>query len=143
MNMTTESDRPLGLGLSEGLGGARPMLNNRRKMMMGRSELCAWLRANSSGIYRPAAEAADEIEHLAAAKDQHFAQAMENGAKANAYREALEHVVRVMGPKAPPCCDGCETERTEALSTARDVLAPPNAVLTGPARRPQRGEPLP
>lgn len=56
---------------------------------MGRTELCAWLRANSSGIYRPAAEAADEIEHLAAAKDQHFAQAMENGAKANELRKVL------------------------------------------------------
>ena len=57
--------------------------------MMGRSELCAWLRANSSGIYRPAAEAAEEIEHLAASKDQHFAQAMENGARANELRDAL------------------------------------------------------
>ena len=28
-------------------------------------ELCTWLRANSSGVYRPAAEAADVIEHLA------------------------------------------------------------------------------
>lgn len=27
-------------------------------------ELCAWLRENSSGIYRPAAEAADRIERL-------------------------------------------------------------------------------
>ena len=61
--------------------------------MMGRTELCAWLRANSSGIYRPAAEAADEIEHLAAAKDQHFAQAMENGAKTNEMRAALERLI--------------------------------------------------
>ena len=51
--------------------------------MMGRTELCQWLRDNSSGVYRPAAEAAAEIEMLAAAKDQHFAQAMENGANAN------------------------------------------------------------
>lgn len=28
-------------------------------------ELCLWLRANSSGIYRPSAEAADAIERLA------------------------------------------------------------------------------
>ena len=61
--------------------------------MMGRTELCAWLRANSSGIYRPAAEAADEIEMLSAAKDQHFAQAMENGAKANELRAALALVM--------------------------------------------------
>jgi hypothetical protein len=32
--------------------------------MMDPTELCMWLRANSSGIYRPAAEAADEIERL-------------------------------------------------------------------------------
>lgn len=57
---------------------------------MGRTELCAWLRANSSGDYRPAAEAADEIEHLAAARDSHFAQAMENGAKANEYRDEAD-----------------------------------------------------
>jgi hypothetical protein len=31
---------------------------------MKRADLCAWLRANSSGIYRPAAEAASEIERL-------------------------------------------------------------------------------
>lgn len=35
--------------------------------MMTRTELCAWLRANSSGIYWPAADAADEIERLEAA----------------------------------------------------------------------------
>jgi hypothetical protein len=58
--------------------------------MMGRSELCAWLRANSSGIDWPAAEAADEIEHLAEAKDSHFAQAMANGAKAREYRDEAD-----------------------------------------------------
>ena len=58
--------------------------------MMTRTELCAWLRANSSGDYRPAADAADEIEQLAAAKEQHFAQAMTNGAKAREYRDEAE-----------------------------------------------------
>ena len=57
---------------------------------MGRSELCAWLRANSSGDYRPAADAATEIEMLAEAKDNHFAQAMANGAAAREYREEAE-----------------------------------------------------
>jgi hypothetical protein len=33
---------------------------------MSKTELCAWLRANSSGIYRPAAEAAAMIEADAA-----------------------------------------------------------------------------
>ena len=31
------------------------------------NDLCAWLRANSSGVYRPAAEAASQIEMLAVA----------------------------------------------------------------------------
>tara|TARA_R110002050_G_scaffold106937_1_gene217118 strand:- start:2276 stop:2473 length:198 start_codon:yes stop_codon:yes gene_type:complete len=31
---------------------------------MKRKDLCTWLRANSSGVYRPAAEAAAEIERL-------------------------------------------------------------------------------
>lgn len=31
---------------------------------MDRKELCKWLRDNSSGAYRKAAEAADEIERL-------------------------------------------------------------------------------
>jgi hypothetical protein len=34
------------------------------RLKMNRTELCAWLRANSSGIYRPAADAAAEIERL-------------------------------------------------------------------------------
>ena len=34
---------------------------------MNSNELCHWLRANSSGVYRPAAEAANEIERLTAA----------------------------------------------------------------------------
>jgi hypothetical protein len=33
---------------------------------MNTSELCIWLRQNSAGIYRPAADAANEIEHLRA-----------------------------------------------------------------------------
>lgn len=40
----------------------------------------------------------------------------------DALRTALEHVVRVMGPKPPPCCAGCETEWTEALRTAREAV---------------------
>jgi hypothetical protein len=58
--------------------------------MMGRSELCAWLRANSSGDYRPAAEAADEIEHLAESAASHFKQAMLNGEAANEFRQDAE-----------------------------------------------------
>lgn len=96
---------------------------------MGRSELCAWLRANSSGNYRPAAEAADEIEHLAAAKDQHFAQAMENGASANAYRAVLERIAAL-----DPATDSEEGFNewgeadcfNKAQAMARAVLAPPN-----------------
>jgi len=61
-------------------------------MTMGTTELRQWLRQNSAGIYRPAAEAADEIEALVAARDQHFRQAINNGAaafEARAERDAL------------------------------------------------------
>lgn len=34
---------------------------------MNLTELCKWLRSNSSGVYRPAAEAANQIERLAEA----------------------------------------------------------------------------
>jgi hypothetical protein len=34
---------------------------------MNSNDLCAWLRENSSGAYRPAAEAVDRIEQLEAA----------------------------------------------------------------------------
>ena len=53
---------------------------------MGQTELCQWLRANSSGINGPAAEAAETIEYLAELSVKHFQQAMKNGAKANAFR---------------------------------------------------------
>jgi hypothetical protein len=90
MNSTDDTNATRrGSELSEGLCSALVAHNGRLKMM-GRTELCAWLRANSSGDYRPAAEAADEIEHLAAAKDSHFAQAMANGAKAREYRDEAD-----------------------------------------------------
>ena len=59
---------------------------------MGQTELCQWLRANSSGINRPAAEAAETIEYLSAARDGHFQQAMKNGAKANAFRDEADEL---------------------------------------------------
>jgi hypothetical protein len=34
---------------------------------MDQKELCKWLRDNSSGVYRPSAQAAHEIERLQAA----------------------------------------------------------------------------
>ena len=37
---------------------------------MEQKELCEWLRNNSSGVYRPAAEAALEIELLQAQYDE-------------------------------------------------------------------------
>lgn len=58
---------------------------------MGRAELCAWLRAASTGENGPAAQAADEIEHLAGISSRHFEQAMKNGAAAN---ELLEKLVQ-------------------------------------------------
>lgn len=49
-------------------------------------------------------EAADEIERL---------------------RAALQHIVLTMGPKVPPCCEGCAFEWHEALTTARAALEKP------------------
>ena len=50
-------------------------------------ELIAWLRENSSGIYRPAAEAADLIERLATISKEHDARAK----MANFARCACDH----------------------------------------------------
>lgn len=49
-------------------------------------------------------------------------------------REALAEIVRVMGPKASPCCDGCQWEWNEALRIARDALAQPAAQAEPVAR---------
>lgn len=38
-------------------------------------------------------------------------------------RAALTHIKRVMGPKVPPCCDGCAAEWQETLDTANTALA--------------------
>lgn len=57
---------------------------------------------------------ADEVQALLAQADAEIAR----------LRDALEHVVRVMGPKVPPCCIGCEYEWNEALTTAREAVTP-------------------
>jgi hypothetical protein len=46
-------------------------------------------------------EAADEIKRLHA---------------------GMQRIVSVLGPKAPPCCEGCEWEWTEALRVAREAI---------------------
>ena len=46
----------------------------------------------------------------------------EQGKKVRALREALQHIERVMGPKVPPCCDGCHFEWGEALKKVRAAL---------------------
>jgi hypothetical protein len=38
------------------------------------------------------------------------------------FRTALKHCYNVMGPKTPPCCDGCRYEWAEALKTIREAL---------------------
>ena len=103
--------------------------------MMTRTELCAWLRANSSGIYRPATDAADEIEQLAAAKEQHFAQAMANGAKANEYRSALEKIAALDYKNAATNCAAYHAVHiaTEACNTAHNVEFSVAAPLSGAA----------
>lgn len=60
---------------------------------LGRSDLLLWLRQQSTDA-STANQAADEIEHLAAASEQHFTQAMTNGQRANQLREALALVMR-------------------------------------------------
>lgn len=75
--------------------------------MMGRSELCAWLRANSSGDHRPAADAAAEIEYLAEEAAGHFRQAMLNGEAVQELRAALAYMVANIGqPRAIETRDG-------------------------------------
>lgn len=59
---------------------------------ISRTELCQWLRANSSGIYHHAADAADVIEMLAQLSDQHFARAMANGGEVIRLREENERL---------------------------------------------------
>ena len=97
--------------------------------MMSRTELCAWLRANSSGAYRPAAEAADEIEHLAAVKHQHFMQAIENGNKVNELRAALAGVMRSeVGRQTMQKLmngQGSSTEDGVAWIVAASLMTPP------------------
>lgn len=57
--------------------------------ILEQKELCEWLRNNSSGVYRPAAQAADEIERLQRAYDCAHKQAMENGAAAQLFKAQL------------------------------------------------------
>ena len=59
---------------------------------ISRTELCQWLRDNSSGVYRHAADAADEIEMLAQLANQHFARAMANGEEVRRLREENERL---------------------------------------------------
>ncbi len=61
--------------------------------MLEQKELCEWLRNNSSGIYRPAAEAADEIERLQKAWDSSFKQALDKGQQAARLRDALNDLL--------------------------------------------------
>ena len=63
---------------------------------MGRTELCQWLRDNSSGIYRPAADAADDIEHLAQAAAGNFRQAMLNGEEAQVAQQRCDALRRAL-----------------------------------------------
>lgn len=70
------------------------------------TDLISRLREQSRRGYWPLLgdEAADEIERL---------------------RAALHDIVLVMGPKVPPCCNGCAYEWREALTTAREALKEP------------------
>lgn len=66
-----------------------PFVAHDGKKWMTRTELRKWLRDNSSGDYGACADAALELELLESAYNSAFKQAMENGEKANQYRDAL------------------------------------------------------
>jgi len=59
---------------------------------MTTQELIVWLRQNSSGIFRPAAEAADRLEELErelAAMTEQFNRALDDSAEIKAYGNAV------------------------------------------------------
>ncbi len=73
---------------------------------MERGELCEWLRANSAGIYRPAAEAATEIEVLARKCERLLGM----------LREARDTIDTLPGyPKGADLCDRIDVELGEAV----------------------------
>jgi hypothetical protein len=87
---------------------------------MNTSKLCIWLRQNSAGIYRPAADAANEIEHLRAERD---ALSLELAAA----REALE-TIRQNGESPNRWQWDCVVAK-EALSTPAPAVSNIEAVL--------------
>lgn len=92
------------------------------------AELCQWLRDNSSGIYRPAAEAATELERLTA--ELAAARAEMERYKADAARR-LSLIERVMDDDDPAVrytlgrtlCDELRAELTgrAAIDAARQA----------------------
>ena len=87
---------------------------------MKNKELCAWLRANSSGVYRPAADAADEIERLASAAFR-FAKALSD------YMDGeKDHDIQSNTGLPQKDCDVIAAVRAEAMAM---VYGMPNVVI--------------
>ena len=59
--------------------------------MSDNKKLCKWLRDNSSGAYRPSAEAAELIEKLEAERDAY----KEKLDKVNSLRQSCEHLAAI------------------------------------------------
>ena len=65
------------------------------------------------------------IRNLYTADQMHAYSDAENAGlreRVKVLEDALQHIERVMGPKVPPCCDGCNFEWDEALKTVRAAL---------------------
>jgi hypothetical protein len=63
------------------------------------------------------------------------------GGDAPDYRRVLKYIVDVMGPKVPPCCEGCEFEWGAALDAAKEALAAaPSPAAEGAAPQASAGE---
>ena len=91
---------------------------------MNNKKLCQWLRANSSGIYRPAAEAAVELERLtsvvkaANSQAEHFErECYLRGEEIERLRAALTRISRTMSSEWPEHCQA-------NVQIARCVLRP-------------------
>ena len=84
------------------------------------SEL-ATLEQGGRKMWTPLVSAADNADARRTAeywKAEHLA----GNERVKVLEGALQHIERVMGPKVPPCCDGCNFEWGEALKTVRAAL---------------------
>ena len=87
------------------------------------AELCQWLRDNSSGIYRPAAEAATELERLTAELAAAQQAMKKQAASVELFREACR--INAIGFADQDLRQRAERAEAEAASVSKA-----NAILT-------------